>query len=254
MTAAADDRVEELLEPLARERAERTAAGYLDLLDAEPVSTGPTQDLMLSGLVPAVYERWWRPAFGRAFMGLTGPGIEEEVRIAQLLLGIAAGHRVLDVGCGPGNFTRAFGRAVGPEGLAVGIDASAPMLERGGRDNAAAEAGNVALLRGDANALPFTDACFDGACCFAALHLFEAPLDAIAEMRRVLVPGGRIAIMTSIRRPITPPLLKPIAERATGMRVFEPDEIVSALELAGFSAVRRRVSGFVQFVGGRLPD
>ena len=77
-------------------------------------------------------------------------------------------------------------------------------------------------------------------------------MEAVAEMGRVLVPGGRVAIMTSVRRAVTPSPLKPLAEGATGMRVFEPDEIVAALEAEGFTDVRRRVSGLVQFVGGRL--
>jgi ubiquinone/menaquinone biosynthesis C-methylase UbiE len=250
--SAADQRVLELLEPESRERARPAAAGYLDLLEADLPSTGPTQDLMLTGIVPSIYERWWRPALGRVFKGLTGPGMEEEIRIARLLLGLSSGHSVLDVACGPGNFTRAFGRAVGEEGLAVGVDASETMLARGSRDNAAAGAGNVVLVRADATALPFEDACFDAACCFAALHLFEEPLEALGEMARVLAPGGRIAIMTSVRRPIAPSALVPAFERATGMRVFEPDEIVAALRRAGFAEVRRRVSGLIQFVGGRL--
>lgn len=248
----AEERLLELLQPGKGERVERRDAGYLDLLDSGPKSTGPTQDLMLTRIVPSIYERWWRPALGRAFKGLTGPGMEEEVRIARLLLGLTRGHAVLDLACGPGNFTRAFGRAVGPEGLAVGVDASETMLARGGSDNAAAGADNVVLVRADAGALPFRDSCFDGVCCFAALHLFGAPMEAVAEIGRVLVPGGRVAIMTSVRRAVTPAPLKPLAERATGMRVFEPEEVVAALEAEGFTDVRRRVSGLVQFVGGRL--
>ena len=107
------------------ERATRAPGGYLDLLGEDLTSTaGATQDLMLTRAVPMIYERWWRPTLGRAFKGLTGPGMEEEMRIARLLLGLSAGHTVLDVACGPGNFTRSFGRAVGADGLSVGIDAS----------------------------------------------------------------------------------------------------------------------------------
>lgn len=231
-----------------------TNAGYLDVLGADLPSTGRTQDLMLTGVVPMIYERWWRPALGRMFKGLTGPGMEEEIRIARLLLGLSRGHSVLDVACGPGNFTRAFGQVVGEDGLAVGIDASDTMLARGAHDNAAAGVANVALVRGDATALPFKNAGFDAVCCFAALHLFDEPFEALAEMARVLAPGGRIAIMTSIRRPVAPSALKPVLERTTGMRVFEADEIVTALQNAGFAEVRRRVSGLVQFVGGRTGD
>lgn len=253
--AAAIERVAELLtEQAAGHAGERglNDAGYLDLLDGDLESTGPTQDLMVTRLVPAIYERYWRPALGRLVKGVTGPGMSEEVRIARLLLGLGEGDAVLDVACGPGNFTRAFARTVGPEGLAVGIDASRTMLERGGEDLRESGLGNLTLIRGNATALPFREASFDAVCCFAALHLFAEPFAALDEMGRVLRPGGRIALMTSVRRQLTLPPLKPLIERASGMRVFEGDEIVEALEQRGFTGIHRRLSGLVQFVGGRL--
>lgn len=228
------------------------SGGYLDLLDATPESTGTTQDLMLSRIVPAIYERYWRPALGRVALGLTGPGMAEEMRIARLLLGLSEGDTVLDLACGPGNFSRSFARAVGPEGLVVGVDASETMLTRGGEELRKSDPGNLVLIRGDATALPFGDASFDGACCFAALHLFPDPFAALDEMRRTLRPGGRIALLTSVRRELTIRPLKPLIERASGMRIFEGDEIVAALEQRGFDDIHRRLSGMAQFVGGRL--
>jgi SAM-dependent methyltransferase len=227
-------------------------AGYLDLLESALRSTGPTQNLMVTRLVPAIYERYWRPALGRVFKGATGPGMAEEIRIARLLLGLGPGDTVLDIACGPGNFTREFARAVAPDGLAVGIDASQTMLERGGEELRRGDPGNLVLIRGDATALPFKDSSFDATCCFAALHLFEDPFAALDQMRRVLKPGGRIALMTSVRRELTLKPLKPVLERASGMRIFEGDEVVGALEQRGFTEIHRRLSGLVQFVGGRL--
>ncbi len=58
--------------------------------------------------------------------------------------------------------------------------------------------------------------------------------------------------MTSVRRELTLKPLKPVLERASGMRIFEGDEIVTALEERGFTGIHRRLSGMVQFVGGRL--
>jgi ubiquinone/menaquinone biosynthesis C-methylase UbiE len=228
------------------------AGGYLDLVGGELASTGPTQDLMLTRLVPSIYERWWRPALAQVAKGLTGPGMGEEVRIARLLLGLGAADVVLDLACGPGNFSREFARAVGPDGLVVGVDASPTMLARGAADTARAGIANLALIRADATALPFGDGSFDAACCFAALHLFADPFAALDEMRRVLRPGGRIAIMTSVRRRLTLPPLVPVIERASGMRMFEADEIVEALRSRGFAGIHQRLAGLVQFVGARL--
>jgi ubiquinone/menaquinone biosynthesis C-methylase UbiE len=261
MTVAADParaRLSEVLDPRSNALATEEASwehGYLDLLGSDaPDSTGVTQNLMLTRAVPVIYERWWRPTLAWAAKGLTGPGMAEEVRIARLFLGLGHGDRVLDVACGPANFSRAFARAAGDDGLVVGIDASPTMLARGAEDTRKAGIENLALIRGDATVLPFADSSFDCVCCFAALHLFADPFDAIDEMRRVLAPGGRIAIMTSIRRPVTVKPMKPVVERLSGMRVFEPDEITEALAERGFEGVRRRVSGLVQFVGGRLAD
>ena len=254
MNAAAGSaaaRATELLTPRRREGVTE-ANGYLDLLDARPPSTGRSQDLMLSRAVPAIYERWWRPALGRVFKGATGPGMDEEVRIARLLLGLSAGHKVLDVACGPGNFTRSFASTVGDAGLAVGVDVSETMLTRGARDSAREGAGNVVLVRAEATALPFADDSFDAVCCFAALHLFADPFGALDEIARVLAPGGRIALMTSVRRQITVPPLKPVVERISGLRVFEREEVVAGLQERGFTDIHQRVSGMVQFVGGRL--
>jgi ubiquinone/menaquinone biosynthesis C-methylase UbiE len=247
------ERVRPLLRPDAAARP-LTEAGFLDLLDGELESTGVTQDLMVTRLVPAIYERYWRPALGRVAKGVTGPGMAEEIRIARLLLGLGEGERVLDVACGPGNFSREFARAVGPDGLVVGIDASRTMLERGAEENRQTGVENLVLIRGDATALPFAEASFDAACCFAALHLFADPFAALDEMRRCLVRGGRIALMTSVRRQLTLRPLKPVIERASGMRLFEADEIAAALEQRGFTGIHRRLSGLVQFVGGRLPN
>ena len=70
----------------------------------------------------------------------------DEKRIARLLMGLGPGDGVLDVACGPGNFTRDFARAVGDEGLAVGVDASRPMLERAVRETRTSGIDNLAFV------------------------------------------------------------------------------------------------------------
>jgi ubiquinone/menaquinone biosynthesis C-methylase UbiE len=160
---------------------------------------------------------------------------------------------VLDIACGPGNFSREFARAVGETGLVVGIDASRPMLERAVRDVSAAGVDNLAFVHGDAVGLPFRDQSFDAVCCFAAFHLFDDPFKALDQMRRVLTPGGRIALFTTCHGSSAPlRTFESVMERRSGMRMFEPKEITGALERRGFIDIRQRISGFTQFVGGRL--
>jgi SAM-dependent methyltransferase len=252
-TDVALERARALMLPEAAERAASvTDAGYLDLLGDDVQSTGPTQDLMTSRLVPQIYERWWRPALGRVAKGITGPGMAEEVRIARLLMALSHGDAVLDLACGTGNFSREFARAVGDSGLVVGVDTSRTMLERAAREVEDSELRHLAFVRASGDRLPFRDDSFDAVCCFAALHLFAEPFAALSELTRVLAPGGRIAIMTSVRREITLPPLKPLMERTSGIRLFESDEIVAALQMRGFDEIHQRLTGMVQFVGARL--
>jgi SAM-dependent methyltransferase len=250
----ANERVLPLLQPEARKRAD-AGAGYLDLLGRDLEPTGPVQDLMRSGTVIRIYERWWRPALGRMAKGVFGPGMADEHRIARLLLALSPGDGVLDVACGPGNFSREFARSVGETGLVVGIDASRPMLERAVRDAPAAGVDNLVFVHGDAVTLPFRDASFDAVCCFAAFHLFADPFSALDHMTRVLTPGGRIALFTTCHGRSAPlRTFESMMERRSGMRMFEQNEIVNALERRGFTEIRQRITGFTQFVGARLPE
>jgi ubiquinone/menaquinone biosynthesis C-methylase UbiE len=232
-----------------------SADGYLDLLAGRaPGSTGRAQDLMLSGLVPRIYEQWWRPVLGRLVKGPLGPSMEGEHRLVRELLRLEPGGRatVLDVACGTGSFTRELARVVGPAGLAVGIDLSETMLARATAQAGRAGLRNVAYVRGDAEALPFAERSFDAVCCFAALHLFYDPMRALDRMHAVLRPGGRLAIMTSARRlPVPLGGVESTLGQLGGMRVFGTDELRDALRARGFEALEWRLAGVTQFVAGR---
>ena len=249
------ERVLPLLEQEARARAHVAPEGWLELLGRDGFeSTGPAQDLMVTKLVPRIYERWWRPALGRVLKGPLGPGMADERRIARLLLSLCPGDGVLDVACGPGNFTRDFARTVGPDGIAVGIDVSETMLARAVRDTRAAGLEHVAYVRGDAQELPFRARSFDAVCCFAALHLFADPMRALDRMTEVLTAGGRIALFTSARGRSAPVrTVESLLTARSGALMFDHDAVVEALQDRGFVDVRQRLAGVTQFVGGRLP-
>jgi SAM-dependent methyltransferase len=101
----------------------------------------------------------------------------------------APGRRLVDVGGGTGNYALAL-REEGWEPLV--IDRSEAMLAR------AAEKG-LATLRGDAQALPLGDASADAVMLVSMLHHVDDPGRALAEARRVLAPGGRLALMAFTR-------------------------------------------------------
>jgi ubiquinone/menaquinone biosynthesis C-methylase UbiE len=184
-------------------------------------------------------------------MGLTGPGEGEEHRIALEMLSISPGDRVLDVACGPGNFTRDFAQAAA-DGLAIGIDASSTMLGVAVRDT---DAANVAYVRGDACDLPFRDASFDAVCCFAALYLIEEPMQALEEIVRVLAPGGRVALLSSCSRgPLRTPAASAVVRTLSGVRVFGREDLTEALADRGLVDVEQKVTGLAQFVSGSRPS
>ena len=107
-------------------------------------------------------------------------------------MNIPPGGIALDVGCGPGSVTASLARAAGPDGLALGVDISEPMLARAVR----AEAGpKIGFLRADAQRLPLRDETVDAVVSIAVLQLIPDPAAALAEMARVLRPGGRLAVM-----------------------------------------------------------
>jgi SAM-dependent methyltransferase len=226
-------------------------ARFADLLGAAGQAGPPTglaQRLMRTSLVPSIYERYWRPALGRVAKGPSGPSMAGEISVATNLLGLESGSSVLDVACGTGRFTRAFGRAVGPDGLAVGLDGSRTMLAKavtaGGIDS-------VTYLRADAVTLPFRPSTMDAICCFAALHMFADPDAALDSFASVLKPGGRVAILTSARRHWQPArTVDTFGGIVSGQRMFDRGEIAGKLRDRGFTEISTRYAGITQIVAG----
>jgi ubiquinone/menaquinone biosynthesis C-methylase UbiE len=110
---------------------------------------------------------------------------------------LAAGARLLDVGCGPGFMTRDLAR-LGYQGL--GVDTSAAMIEYCKREaETQGIASNWAYQSGDAEALPLLDAQFDGAVCMGVIDYLPSDDNLLAEVARVLKPGGRFLLCVTNR-------------------------------------------------------
>ncbi|MHB8416810.1 MAG: class I SAM-dependent methyltransferase [Myxococcales bacterium] len=116
---------------------------------------------------------------------------EEPVRRFVELIQPQGREETLDVACGPGLLARALAPRVG---RFTGLDLTQAMIAKA-REIAAREGlGNARFEVGDATALPFADASFDLAVTRLALHHIPEPSRALAEMARVLRPGGRLAV------------------------------------------------------------
>ena len=114
---------------------------------------------------------------------------------AYLLPRLAPGQRLLDVGCGPGTITLDLAASVAP-GEVVGIDAAAEVVVAARA--AAAEAGSeVRFETGDVYALAFDDDSFDVVHAHQVLQHLTDPVAALRELRRVLRPGGTLAVRDS---------------------------------------------------------
>jgi SAM-dependent methyltransferase len=240
-----------LLDSTRLDRRPTDMAGYLDVLgDADEQPRTLAGLAMRSGLVASIYQRGWRQGLNLA-MGVGGLSSAQERRYAVDALELGGEQRVLDVACGPGNFTRVFAGELTDDGVAVGLDTSPPMLARAVADNVVPR---VAYLRADARRTPFADGTFDAVCCYAALYLVPEPFTVLVEMMRVLAPGGRLALMTSYRGSGEPRrAVRGVLGLASGMRMFDREELTGVLRAGGLVDVRQEIKGFVQFVNARKP-
>ncbi len=169
-------------------------------------------------------------ALGRQFEARLGAGPEAPGPAARVLeaAGPAAGRRALDVGCGCGGLVRALGTA---GARAAGVDVCANLLGR-----AAASGG--AFARADAHALPFPDGAFDLATSALVLHYLKWPGRALAELRRVLRPGGRLVLCDRVSS--TDPRLRGEQEAIERLRnplvrrLLSGPELEAGLAGAGF--------------------
>ncbi len=207
-------------------------------------------DLMSAGL-----HRWWK-------------------RYTVAIAGVRAGATVLDLAGGTGDLARLFAKAVGPAGRVVLSDINHAMLAEG-RDKLLDRGLHLPVVQCDAERLPFRDRSFDAVAIGFGLRNVTRKEGALAEMRRVLRPGG-VALVLEFSRvwaPLAPaydwysfnvlPRLGALVARDDGsyrylaesIRVHPDQEALKALmEQAGFDRVEYHnlTAGVVAVHVGRL--
>ncbi|MFE3459727.1 methyltransferase domain-containing protein [Nocardiopsis aegyptia] len=177
-------------------------------------------------LVPALFAPW-----ARHLVAQVGP---------------RTGESVLDLACGTGVVARTAAAEVGPTGSVTGVDVSADMLE-------AARAGgeSIVWVRAPAERTGLPDRSFDVALCQQGLQFFPDRPAALAEMHRVVAPGGRVAVSvwcdpdspgyTAVREALTLHSAD-TSDLLTFMDAIfalsDADELGALLERAGFTGVR----------------
>jgi ubiquinone/menaquinone biosynthesis C-methylase UbiE len=188
-----------------------------------------------------LWQKW-----NRKFVIQTRAATELVVRGA----GLAPGMKVLDLASGTGEPALSLARAVGPQGRVVATDLVPQMLEAA-RQNAAAQGlDNLEFYTADAESLPFSDGEFDRVTCRFGIMFFPDIPKAMAEVRRVLEPGGRVcfAVFGSLEEnPLFLVSLGPFLKRVKMpppppdaphiFRFADETKLANALSSAGFRDV-----------------
>lgn len=195
-------------------------------------------------------KQWLAAAFGRAaptfdrvgprFFGFFGRWLVQQA-------GLRAGEHVLDVACGRGSALLPASEAVGEQGLVVGIDLSEGMIKALAAEVRDQQRTNVGVCVMDAERLEFPDESFDCVLCGFSLYFFPRLEQALAEMRRVLRPDGRIAVTTwhkagdsdwewyrDLVKAYLPPQEEAAAPEGPGPVFDEPQGVEAILQAAGF--------------------
>src|SRR5919198_5739649 len=123
---------------------------------------------------------------GNAYDDFMGRYARELSSVFADFAGIDSRGSVLDVGCGSGILTEELASRVGPENVSA-VDPS-PLVEA-----CAARVPGADVRKGAAEALPWPDGSFDAALAQLVLHFLDDPVAGLAEMRRVVRPGGIVA-------------------------------------------------------------
>jgi ubiquinone/menaquinone biosynthesis C-methylase UbiE len=143
-------------------------------------------------------------------------------------LGVASGERVLEVGFGGGDLIEWLLAATDAE--VFGVDVSEAMLSRARRRfRSEVRQGRLTLYAGSADALPLGDEAVDKACSVNSLYFWPDPAEAMAELVRILRPGGRLVLCLQ-----TPEAVRAWPGHVHGFRAYGADEIAALMEKAGF--------------------
>jgi ubiquinone/menaquinone biosynthesis C-methylase UbiE/uncharacterized protein YbaR (Trm112 family) len=199
----------------------------------------PFQRLMQAPAIVSIYEKIWRRigyylaasrSFSKEIQTVVTHGQKRNI------------GRTLDLACGPGVFTRPL--ALQNKGSVVGVDLSRPMLKQAQRQLKREGIRNILLIRASAFGLPFQDGTFSYVNCCGALHLFDRPQDALAEIHRVLSPDGSFCVQTTIR-PNRSAGFAFFLERFIRFGFFNEEELIALLKKHGFAILeneRHRIS------------
>jgi SAM-dependent methyltransferase len=165
--------------------------------------------------------------------------------------GIKEGDTVLDLGAGAGNDAFVARALVGERGRVIGVDMTAPMVDRARATAKKLGYANVEFRLGELEALQVADASIDVAISNCVLNLVPNKAGAFAEIYRVLRPGAHFCISDIVASGLLPEAIRGAAELHVGCvaGAMEQDGYLALIRAAGFSEVRIAQSRTIE-----LPD
>ncbi|MEP7124635.1 MAG: class I SAM-dependent methyltransferase [Byssovorax sp.] len=182
-------------------------------------------------------------------------------------LQVAAGLRVLDVGCGGGETTLALAESVGPSGAVHGVDVSRPLLDHAREKAARAGVTNVTFELADAQTAALPEGAFDRLFSRFGVMFFADPVAAFVNLRKALKKDARMAFACWRSMDDNPWMKVPLAAVAKHVDLPRPEPFAPGpmafadalrtrgiLERAGFREVAFEVVDAPMNVGGGLAD
>jgi ubiquinone/menaquinone biosynthesis C-methylase UbiE len=138
--------------------------------------------------------------------------------------------RILEIGCGEGWASRELA-SLAPEGMVVGLDVSDEMIHKARAQSAGYE--NLLLIWGEAESIPWQEKFFSKAICVEAFYYFESPEKDLAEIYRVLSPGGSLSVLNhlSLENEIS---LQWLSEMKVPVHLRSAEEYQKLFEVCGF--------------------
>ena len=205
---------------------------------------------VIGGIYSFAADKLYEPLVVHGAFRLFGGALNEfVVEQGKRAVSGARGGPILDLPVGTGYFTVEMARR--HDGIVVGVDIAEGMV-REASERGAAEAPNLVAVQADAHHLPFGDAAFRAVLCTNGLQVMPGLVPSIAEMARVLAPGGRFYVSV-IGAPLGAAFRTETREHLPTL-VRPSKDVVATIEAAGLHVTRHERVRLATLIEATKPD
>jgi SAM-dependent methyltransferase len=220
--------------------------GIPDLLGQSAFPNSAAQLINYLPLTAWAYERTWRP-HALTLLSNESFGFARELPLITGMLDLDAAGLFIDIACSNGLYARAVAQARnGQAGHVIGIDHALPMLYQA-REFALAAGLRITYVRASAQALPFRSAAASGTTMGGSLNEIGDTDQALRELRRVLAPQARCAMMCLVASEVPPGRLVQTLLGIGGIDFWSLERLNLAFQQAGLAVVEQNRYGVVVF-------